>query len=490
MLPADRELRGKIEALDTEIARCRALAVAGNYKEATPCASAAAKTATELSHDPAIAEAELIVGQIQLRLRDWPTAETAYTRALLAAETGRDARTRARVLTGLMSIAGERAMFAQGHERRDLATAVIKGLEDKELAADLAMAAGVFALREGKFEVAIETLMKCVAIREQIYGKDDGRIAEALVPMAIAHTSRGKPDEGTKLLDRAIKLESAYRGDSHPAVGKTLHALAQIQVRMGKTDEALASQKRSLTILTAAYGEQHADVAQSIGAEAQINLIAGRYAEAIPAAKKSAELMEKVAGPDHPDTAIALGTLAATLARADDNEGALAANQRALAIRMKTLGPDHLFTTQSQLSTAMGLRLEKRCDESLVLLDAARTTRLKQLPPEHPDVIRIEQSMADCHTDLGHANKAVPLFERAVASKEKAPRRTADDKVSYAMASYGLARALWDAKPESAANRDRAKTLAKRAFADLIALKDKRADGVAEWAKKRKVALN
>jgi tetratricopeptide (TPR) repeat protein len=488
-LPGDPDARARIEQLETEIARCRALAVGGRYREATPCATAAAKTAGELKHEPAIAEAELTVGQIQLRLRNWAEAEAAYTRALLAAETGRDARTRARILTGLMSIAGERATFEQGRARLDLATAVTKSLDSPELSADLAMAAGVFALREGKFEVAIETLKRCVAIREQLHGKEDGRIAEALVPMAVAYVSRGKPEEGSQLLDRAIKLESAMRGDSHPAVGKTLHALAQIQVRMGKTDDALASQKRSFEILRAAYGDEHADVAQSIGAEAQIKLIAGRYAEAAAPARRSAELMEKIAGPDHPDTAVALATLAATLARGDDTKGALAANQRALAIRLKALGPDHLHTTQSQVSTAMGLRIEKRCDEALVLLEAARATRLEQLAPDHPDVLRIEQSMADCHVDLGHPDQAVPLFERALASREKTPRRTADDKVGYAMVSYGLARALW-ATPDKPLDRARATTLAKRAYADLTAMKDKRAEGIATWAKPRRFTLD
>ncbi len=488
-LPSDPQLRARIETLDTEIARCHALALAGRYPEATPCATAAAKTAGELEHNPAIAEAELTVGEIQLRLRHWPEAEAAYTRALLAAETGRDTRTREHVLTGLLSIAGERARFEEGHQRLEHAKALLVGLDnDKELAANLALAAGVFSLREGKFEAAIESLARCVALREELRGKDDGSIADPLVPMAIAYTSRGKPDEAVKLLERAVKLDSANRGDTHPAVGKTLHALAQIQVRMGKTDEALASQKRSYEILRAAYGEAHPDVAQSIGARAQIYLIAGRYAEAVPAAKKSAELMEKVAGPDHPDTAITLSTLAATLSRAEDTDGALAANQRALAIRL-ALGPDHLHTTQSQVSVAMGLRLKNRCDESLVLLDAARATRRKTLDADHPDVVRIEASMADCHVDLGTPAKAVPLLEHVLAIRDKTPLRTADDKVGYAMASFGLARALWDVKPDTGVNRDRAKQLARRAHAALTALEDKRADDIVEWAAKRKITL-
>jgi tetratricopeptide (TPR) repeat protein len=489
-LPADPQARARIETLDAEIARCHALALAGRYPEATPCATAAAKAAGELGHNPAIAEAELTVGEIQLRLRHWPEAEAAYTRALLAAEAGRDTRMREHVLTGLLSIAGERAKFEEGHQRLAHANALLAGLDnDKELASNLALAAGVFSLREGKFEVAIEALTRCVALREQLFGKDDGRIADPLVPMAIAYTSRGKPDEAAKLLARAVELDRANRGDLHPAVGKTLHALAQIQVRMGKTDEALASQQRSYEILRAAYGDRHADVAQSIGAQAQIYLIAGRYADAIPAARKAAELMEQVAGPDHPDTAVALSTLAATLSRADDTDGALAANQRALAIRSKALGPDHLHTTQSQVSVAMGLRVKKRCEESLVLLDAARATRRKTLDADHPDVVRIEASMADCHVDLGNPDKAVPLLEHVLAIRDKTPRRTADDKVGYAMASFGLARALWPPTPAPWENHARATMLAKRAYAELTALKDKRVDGVVEWAAKRRITL-
>lgn len=219
---------------------------------------------------------------------------------------------------------------------------------------------------------------------------------------------------------------------------------------------------------------------------AQANLFAGRYAEAVPFAERSVELMERAAGPESPDTAVALQTLAATYSRAGKTAEALATHQRTLAIQLQVLGPDHLQTTQAQVNTAMALRIAQRCEEALPLLEAALVARTKLFGPDHPDVGRVLQSKGDCLVDLGRAQDAVAPLERALALHEALPVATADHRVTLAMARYGLGRALWDA----GGAKDRATSLVRAAYADLIALNDKRAAGPKNWATKRRVKLD
>jgi tetratricopeptide (TPR) repeat protein/predicted Ser/Thr protein kinase len=485
-LPADAAQRTKIAKVDAELARCRALLTTGQFKPGQACATAATATATELGYRPTIAESELIAGMVETRLRDWERADASITRALLTAEEARDARTRARALLWLVAIAGERAAFAQGHERAEHARAIIKGLGGaRDLEADLAFHEGVMLFREGKLAPASDLLKKAVALREEVYGKQDARVAEPLAALASIEITRKNNDAAKALLDRALAIQEAALGASHPSVAKTLHTVAQLQLRMGKTDDALATQKRSYDLLVAAYGENHRDVALSVGVIAQAYMFAGKYTDAIEPAQRSADLMAKAVGDEHHDTAIALQTLAATQTRAGKTGEALANHQKALAIQMKVLGPEHHLTTQSQVNLAMALRTAKRCSEAFPLLDAALATRTKLFGTDSPDVMRVLHTLGDCRVDSGQPESAIEPLERVLASRDKTPPKTADDKVSLAMARYSLARALVDAKGD----RKRATALAKAAHDELATLEDARATDIASWAKQQKLRL-
>ena len=486
-LPADRAARERIASIDLELARCRALLGAGRYQPAQACAAAAAKTARDVGYEPTVADAELVAGTAATRLRAWSDAESALTRSLLAAEAGRDPRARAHALIWLVAVAAERATFAQGHSRDDHASAIVKGLGNEGgLAAELAFHRGNLALREGKLDDAQKALDQAIALAETLYGPNDARVGEPLGLLAVVHITRKKYDAARQLLDRAMAIQLAAFGPSHPTVGKTLHAVAQLEARAGKLEAALDAQQRSYDILVAAYGEHHRDVALSVGMAAQANLLAGKYAEAVPFAKRCVELMEQAAGPESPDTGVALQTLAATYSRAGDTAAALATHQRVLAIQLKVLGPEHIQTTQAQVNQAMALRLASRCEEALPLLQAALAVRTKLFGAKHPDVGRVLQSSGDCLVDLGRAQEAVAPLELAVEIREALPNTTADDRVSLAMARYGLGRALWD----TGGAKDRAVSLVRAGYAALTALEDKRASALRTWATKRHVKLD
>ncbi|MEP6861572.1 MAG: serine/threonine-protein kinase [Deltaproteobacteria bacterium] len=484
--PADAELRRKIASTEKSLASCGALLDSGRYHDAADCAHGVAATAPELHYGPVLAEAELLDGKAATRLREWDRADAALTRALLAAETSRDSRTRAQALTWLVAVSAERTTFADGHKHLDQAAAVIKGLDDDpDLTASLALDQGLLLMRESKLDAATEALDRAIALREKLSGPNDARVAEPLGVLATVQMMRRLYPEARDTIDRTLAIQRATLGEDHPAIGKTLNTLAQLQMRTGDLPGALASQQRSYALLVAAYGEQHRDVVVSLGTAAQAYMFTGKYAEAEPFARRSAEQMEKVAGPDSPDTAIALQTYAAVLSRLGKISEALEVHRRTLAIREKTLGPDHLLTTQSEVNVALALRLEKRCDEALPLLAAALAARTKQLPANHPDILRVLQTTADCQVDLGHASDAVAPLEQVVAGLNATPRRSADDHVNHATGEFALARALWDANGSHA----RAISLARDAKAELDALKDKRAADIPAWATQHHITL-
>ncbi|MGE0870128.1 MAG: tetratricopeptide repeat protein [Kofleriaceae bacterium] len=484
--PAAPAMRARVGAVQAELAACRAVVATGQYRAGKVCASAAATAARDIGHRPTLGEAELLLGTVETRLRNWDAGRDALERAVLASEGGRDARTRARALTWLVVADSDRSAFAEAQRSVTHANAVIAGLgNDQELASELAYHEGVLRWREGKLKEAGDGLEELIARRSKLYGDHDARVAEPLVTLAAVFASRKQYDEAQAALDRALAIQRAALGEQHPAIGKTYHVLAQLQMRIGKLDEALASQQRSYDLLVAGYGELHRDVALSVALMAQAYLFNSKFDLAIPPAKRAVELMTAIGGEDSADTAVTLETLAATFSRAGKPADALAAHQRVLAIRMRTLGQDHLGTTQAQVNVAMALRLDKRCEEALPLLHAAVEARTKLLGADHSDVVGIGHTIGDCYTDLGREAEALPWLERVLARREAEPIHSPNDRVARAMIRYAMARALWASK----GSRPRAVTLANQAYAELMELKDRRADAVVTWAKHRKVAL-
>ena len=475
-VPEAPETRKRVDAVRAELAECSSLHEAGVLSEALSCASAVAGRAGEVGFRPLTAEAELLVGRVAAKLRDWTEAGRAFDAALLAADAGNHHRVRAATLVEQIALAGELSRFESGHERAKTAEAVVEAYGGERLVGDLDFRRGQLAVRQGKLDRAQAHLDKAL---EQRAGS--AAAAEPLYAMAIIGIMRRDYDAATAKLDRALKIQSDTLGPDHPAIGHTLHVRAQLLARTGKFDEAKEARDHSHRIFEAAYGDAHYSIAISLNAAAQLEIFSGQYAAAVPLARRAVEVAERASGKNHLDAAAPLGTLAAALNRVGKPAEALEIHQRTLAVYRATLGDEHVNTTRSMLSVAMGMRLQRRCRDALPLLEKALAVRTAQLGAGHRLVNSVRHTLGDCHVDLGEADKAVPLLETVLASHGAREPRNANEKVALHMARYALARALWAAETD----RDRAADLVRAAYKGLAELGDKRAGSAAEFMKKR-----
>jgi tetratricopeptide (TPR) repeat protein len=149
-------------------------------------------------------------------------------------------------------------------------------------------------------------------------------------------------------------------------------------------------------------------------------------------------IWEKELGPDHPDVATSLTNLGNLAQRQGRFDVARDYQERALAIWEKTLGPDH--PDGSHALTGIGLAM------------------------------------------LGQANpsEAIPYLERALAIHTA----TGADSIHLAEIRFALARALWDAGPETGRDRERATALAAlahEAFAEAGEGSAKQFEEVLAW---------
>ncbi len=114
---------------------------------------------------------------------------------------------------------------------------------------------------KGELRKKIEVLMKAVAMKQAIYGKDNHEVAHTLVNLAQAYGELGKPFVRRELLKKALIIGERHYGRDHHKLAITLTNLGSVNLRLGKIDEGRVLLERSLAIKEKHHGLEHPEVA-------------------------------------------------------------------------------------------------------------------------------------------------------------------------------------------------------------------------------------
>ena len=105
--------------------------------------------------------------------------------------------------------------------------------------------------------------------------------------------------------------------------------------------------------------------------------------------------------------------------RAGDFAGAEAAATAALEAATAQYGPDHPAVATGLNNLAAVYRAEKKYAEAAPLYERALALREKTLPPDHPDVAVSLNNLAVLYDAQDQFERAEPLYKRALASRER-----------------------------------------------------------------------
>jgi tetratricopeptide (TPR) repeat protein len=164
------------------------------------------------------------------------------------------------------------------HARRDFAEAeplARRGLAVREHAEEPnppAMAADMIALAailDGllRYDEAERLYLDALAILEApgraTTEEERGDVAAALNNLGAQLVCRGRVDEATAPLERALTLKRALLGDGHPDVAVSLHNLALAWKRSGDRTRAVALLEEAVAMFTTTLGDAHPRTARS-----------------------------------------------------------------------------------------------------------------------------------------------------------------------------------------------------------------------------------
>ena len=512
--PLNEKGHEKEESLHQGLFEARALHDAGKYARGIDAIKQAI-TAAEGAPPGPIAEAQLLLGRLQVRAGQSKEAEATLFSALLSAETAGEASLTARAFSRLaMVVGGVSNRSEQAHAWQRLAqAAALRVASDKEVEAELSSNSGQIALAENDFKRAKDEFENALTLQEQTLGEDNPEVARTLNNKGTALARMGRYKDATEAYERSYALHVKNVGMEHPDTAASMSNLGLMYRKLGRYSDALTLFERSLAVRRMTLGDEHPETASSHLLLANLQIKMDQPDAALENLGRALAIRKKNFGADDPQVAAVYDDLAAFYLARRSGKEALDNAQLALEIDEKSVGPSSSATVAAHDKAGHAFILLGQWDRAQAELNQALEARQAKVGADHPNLASAFNSLGDLCLAQGKAPQALARFEKALelrrkgSSSEDNPalaidllgvgraqlmlkqpqaaveplshalklRETSEDLAEVAAVRFELARALWDAKPDE---RERAASLAADA---LNATPGDRQSEVSKW---------
>jgi serine/threonine protein kinase len=300
-----------------------------------------------------------------------------------------------------------------------------------ELQADIMLEMGRVYQRLRLDDKARPILEKALVRAREADGPSSARVAESLNHLGVQLRDVDW-QRSLSLLKEALAMRRQVLGNDDPKVAITLVELARTYVDRGMAAEAEPLLRESLAIRRKAFGNVHREVAVSLNDLSQLLRERGDLAQAEALSRENVAISRKVLPGDHPNLGASLTNLAQVLNLRGDHKGAEALYREGLAIYAKI--PDfesHHLVASTWNNLSYALRGQGRLEEaeaaarkSLTLMRAARGDN-------HAQTAAVMVNVGRFDIDHGRFDEAATLLEPALKIRE-ATFPTTDRRVAIA----------------------------------------------------------
>ncbi|MBP6633817.1 MAG: serine/threonine protein kinase [Kofleriaceae bacterium] len=420
--PADAATRAEVVRLERVLAEAGVRGRLGDYAAGQAAADAAVRAAEPLGYPPIHARALLLAGGLAMRLGQPAEAERLLTSASLAAEAGRDDRTRTSALIGLVRAVGlEQRRHADGLAWARHADAVVARLgADPALAADLDADRALVLAASGDHAGARTALERVYAVRKRAAAVEPEALAAAATNLGNHLARDNELTRALSLLEEALALRQQLYGPRHPEVAAADFNLGVLAMNAGDPVAAEAAFRRALEVRQEVLPADHPDLAKSLGNLGTILRDQRKYDEALALFARAEAIATRNFPADSPRLIIPLYNLGATHLLARDLPAARAALERALAIagaagQAESAEAAAVTASLAQVATGQG-----KLDEARTLLERALAIDRALWGPAHPNVAADLDVLGDFHDGQGQHALAEAAYRQALAIKEQA----------------------------------------------------------------------
>jgi len=108
-----------------------------------------------------------------------------------------------------------------------------------------------------RFEEALASLQRALAIKERVYGTEHHEVASTLSNLGKVQSDLGRFEEALASLQRALAIKERVHGTEHHEVASTLTNLGKVQSDLGRLSDAESSARRALAIFQTQLPTNH-----------------------------------------------------------------------------------------------------------------------------------------------------------------------------------------------------------------------------------------
>ncbi|NNK47552.1 MAG: serine/threonine protein kinase, partial [Gemmatimonadetes bacterium] len=264
------------------------------------------------------------------------------------------------------------------------------------------------------YEEAGDLVEEGLAIRRELYGADDLRVAESLNALGSVHQARGELEAAEEAYLEALRVRVNDLGFSDPLVADVLNNLGIMARSAGEFSRADSLHRQALAIREAALGPNHLDVAVSLKNRALVLHSMGRIPEAVPLYRRSLDLQVQITGEMHPEVGTTLNSLASALLAIGAYRESEETYRRALGVQRQVLGNEHRSTASTLNNLARVVAARRSPEEAIGMVEEALRIREELLGPNHPAVATSLSDLGKLLLELGRLDEAKATFTRAL----------------------------------------------------------------------------
>lgn len=414
--PEDPQIQARVRSLRDELAKARALRLAGRYPSSLEVVRRGAQAAEGLDYPPLRAEVELSRGWALYgdgRHEQAAAAfEDAYARAASEGHdaVATDAATMLSYVVGALQSKYELGLkwgiTARAHASRPAADPGAQAMALSNL--------GAVHAQRGELELARSSHEQALELQEKIFGPDDLRLAYTFNGLGVVLVSLGEIDAAVSNHLRALALRRDHLGRHHPYVAMSLNNLGVASVHQARFEDAQAYFHQALEIKEAILGPEHPDLASSLNNLGGLSFLRGENEAAIVLFRRALAINERVYGSRAVQLVSMLDNLGLLLVQQGRVEEAQTVAGRAISIVEEVHDGEHPTMITSLLVMSQISRSREDLEEALGHTDRAISIATRMLGPKNLQLAGLWLEQSRIHLARGQGSLALDLAERAL----------------------------------------------------------------------------
>jgi eukaryotic-like serine/threonine-protein kinase len=289
-LPDDRETARRIQEIEDDSQRWRAMLAAGRQTVLRTELLPAVDEVLALDYAPLSASVLPLLSRTFSKLDERAAAFDAAHRAAVAALAAGDAV----AIANNMVLRCRTLIYAGQYDEAKRCLDLAEGAADREgrssaLEAQLLTATGHVAVEQGRYDEAMAASARALEIVQESMGEGRELVMALFSHGEVCRVSE-RLDDAEAALRRAVDLGERSLGPGHPDLAASLNSLAVVHIEQGRTEDALGELRRVLEIRKEVFGDDHDYVAGTYNNMGYAALRGERHAEALSLFERAVQM--------------------------------------------------------------------------------------------------------------------------------------------------------------------------------------------------------